>query len=89
MFFNPWLRLIKGSSVVLDYNPELYITIIMKGYDAREEYGVMPAVGNYANLTAEQVTAIIAHERSSWGNKARKIPVAEVQKITDFIKAGK
>jgi len=80
---------LKGSPIVMNDNPELYITIIMKGYDAREEYGAMPAVGNNANLTAEQVTDIIAHERSSWGNKARKIPVTEVQKIMDFIKAGK
>jgi len=50
---------------------------------------VMPAVGKNANLSAEQVTAIIGHERSSWGNKARKISQAEVQKIMDLIKAGK
>jgi len=80
---------LKGSPIVLDDNPELYITIIMKGYDAREEFGVMPAVGKNANLSAEQVTAIIGHERSSWGNKARKISQAEVQKIMDLIKAGK
>lgn len=80
---------LKGSPIVLNDNPELYITIIMKGYDAREEYGVMPPVGTNANLTAEQITAIIGHERSSWGNKARKIPLAEVRKIMDFIKAGK
>ena len=80
---------LKDSPIVLNDNPELYITIIMKGYDAREEFGVMPAVGNNANLSAEQITAIIAHERSSWGNKARKIPLAEVQKIMDLIKAGK
>jgi len=80
---------LKGSPIVLDDHPELYITIIMKGYDVREEFGVMPAVGKNANLSAEQVTAIIAHERSSWGNKARKIPLTEVQKIMDLIKAGK
>jgi len=80
---------LKGSPIVLNDNPELYINIIMKGYDAREEYGVMPPVGTNANLTAEQVTAIIGHERSSWGNKGRKISVAEVRKIMDLVKAGK
>ena len=64
----------------------MMINIIMKGYDARPEYGVMPAVGTNANLGAEEVAAIINHERSSWGNNARQIPLDEVQKIMDFIK---
>jgi cytochrome c oxidase cbb3-type subunit 2 len=80
---------LKGSAIVKDDNPELQITIIMKGYDARPEYGVMPAVGENANLTAEQISAIVNHERSSWGNNARNIPAAEVQKIMDMIKKGK
>ena len=80
---------LKGSPIVQNDNPEQMITIIMKGYDAREEFGVMPPVGTNANLTAEQIALIIDHERSSWGNKARKIPVAEVQKILDFIKTSK
>ncbi len=77
---------LKGSSVVNNDSPEMMINIIMKGYDARPEYGVMPAVGTNANLGAEEVAAIINHERSSWGNNARQIPLDEVQKIMDFIK---
>src|SRR4028119_782931 len=56
---------LKGSPVVLNDNPELLIDIIMKGYNPREEYGIMPAIGNNNNLTAEEIAAIINHERSS------------------------
>jgi len=77
---------LKGSPVVNNDNPEMMINIIMKGYDARAEYGVMPAVGTNSNLKPEEVEAIINHERSSWGNNARKIPVEEVKKIMDLIK---
>lgn len=77
---------LKGSPVVTNDSPEMMINIIMKGYDARPDYGVMPAVGTNSNLKPEEVAAIINHERSSWGNKARQIPVEEVQKIMDFIK---
>jgi cytochrome c oxidase cbb3-type subunit 2 len=77
---------LKGSPIVNNDNPEQMLNIIMLGYDARAEYGVMPAVGTNSNLSAEAVTAIINHERSSWGNKARKIPVEEVKKIMDLIK---
>ncbi|MBD3750769.1 MAG: cytochrome c [Sphingobacteriales bacterium] len=77
---------LKGSKIVLDDNPEIMVGIIMKGYDAREEYGVMPAVGTNANLTAEQVAAIMNHEKSSWGNNARKVTADEVKKIMDSLK---
>jgi cytochrome c oxidase cbb3-type subunit 2 len=72
---------LKGSSIVQDVNPELLINVIMKGYNPREEFGVMPAIGTNNNLTAEEVAAIINHERTSWGNKARKVSVDEVVKI--------
>jgi cytochrome c oxidase cbb3-type subunit 2 len=77
---------LKGSAVVLDDNPELLINIIMKGYNPREEYGVMPAIGTNNNLSADEVAAIINHERSSWGNKARSVSTDEVSKIMGFIK---
>lgn len=76
---------LKGSPVVLNDNPELLINIIMKGYNPREEYGVMPAIGNNNNLTAEEIAAIINHERSSWGNKARSVSTDEVSKIMGLI----
>lgn len=77
---------LKGSKIVLGDNLELYVTIIMQGYDARAEYAVMSAVGTDNNLTPEEVTAIINHERTSWGNNAKKVTVEEVKKIMDFIK---
>lgn len=58
----------------------------MQGYDLRPEFVAMPAVGTNNNLTAEAVTEIINHEKTSWGNNAKKVMVEEVKKIMDFIK---
>lgn len=77
---------LKGSAIANGTDLELYVTIIMKGYDARPEYAVMPAVGTNNNLTPEQVTAIINYEKSSWGNHAQAVKVEEVKKIIEFIK---
>ncbi len=77
---------LKGSPVVTGDNLELYVGIIMNGYDARPDYGVMTAVGTTANFTAADVTAIINHERTSWGNKAKLVTEEEIQKIMDFVK---
>lgn len=77
---------LKGSPVVLDDNPELMVDIIMNGYDARPNYGVMAAVGTNANLTAEEVAAIMNHEKTSWGNNARKMSAEEVKKLMEFVK---
>jgi len=76
---------LKGSTIVLDDNPEVLINIIMKGYNAREEFAEMPAVGINNGLKPEEITAIINHERTSWGNNARKVSVAEVEKILTFL----
>jgi cytochrome c oxidase cbb3-type subunit 2 len=77
---------LKGSPVVNGDNLELYVNIIMNGYDPRPEYATMPAVGINNNLTAEEITAIINHEKSSWGNHAKLVSPEEVKKIMDFIK---
>jgi cytochrome c oxidase cbb3-type subunit II len=77
---------LKGSPMVLDDNPELLIDVIMNGYDPRPEFASMPAVGRNSNLNAAEISAIINHERTSWGNSARKVPVDEVQKIMDLLK---
>jgi cytochrome c oxidase cbb3-type subunit 2 len=77
---------LKGSPIVLGSDLELYVNIIMLGYDARPEYAVMNAVGLNNNLTAEEVTAIINHEKTSWGNNAKTVTIEEVKKIMDFIK---
>jgi cytochrome c oxidase cbb3-type subunit II len=78
---------LKGSAAVLDdANLELYVDIIMNGYDARAEYGVMPAVGTNVNLDENKVAAIINYERTAWGNTGKKVTAAEIKKIMDFVK---
>ncbi|HQS25310.1 MAG: cytochrome-c oxidase [Sphingobacteriia bacterium 24-36-13] len=77
---------LKGSPIVLGDDLELFVNIIMLGYDARPEYAVMNAVGTDNNLTPEEVTAIINHEKTSWGNNAKTVTPEEVKKIMDFIK---
>lgn len=76
---------LKGSPVVLNENPELMLNIIMNGYDSREEFGVMPAVGKNAGLKPEEIAAIMNHEKTSWGNNARKVSASEVKKLMDAI----
>ena len=79
---------LKGSAVVLNDNPELMINIILNGYTGRvqEGFGPMPAVGTNNNLTPEEITAIMNHEKSSWGNSSKSVTVEDVKKIVDFVK---
>ena len=79
---------LKGSKIVLDDNPEIMIDIIMNGYNGRaaEGFGAMPPVGTMNKLSAEEITAIMNHEKTSWGNDAKKISSDEVSKIVEFIK---
>jgi cytochrome c oxidase cbb3-type subunit 2 len=78
---------LKGSSVVLNEDPKTLITIIMKGYSGRikEGYAEMPPIGTNNGLKADEVTAIINHERTSWGNNAKKVSVEEVKAIFKLI----
>lgn len=78
---------LKGSPIVGGGDLELYVTIIMMGYDPRPDYATMPAVGTNAKLTPEEVTAIINHERTNWGNNAKEITLDEVRIIMDKIKS--
>lgn len=77
---------LKGSPVVLGEDLKLYVTIIMKGYNARPEYAEMPAVGTNADFSPEMVAALINHERTSWGNTGKVVTAEEVKKIMDEIK---
>lgn len=79
---------LKGSKIVLDENPELMVDIIMNGYNGRanEGFGAMPAVGTNSKLKADEVAAIMNHEKTSWGNAAKKVTPAEVQKLMDVVK---
>lgn len=72
-----------GSSIVNDANPELLIQIILQGYDARPEYGMMVGFGNM--LSDEEIAAIATHERSSWGNNAPAVSAEDVKKIREYI----
>ena len=77
---------LKGSPVVNGTDMELYVDIIMNGYDARAEYGVMAAVGTNMSFTENDVAAIINYERTSWGNTGKQVTPAEIKKIMDFVK---
>ncbi|MBP8822828.1 MAG: cbb3-type cytochrome c oxidase subunit II [Flavobacteriales bacterium] len=57
-----------GSPIVNDGNATKMIDIVLGGYDARPEFGPMPPQA--ANLTDEQIAAVINHVRSSFGNDA-------------------
>ncbi len=77
---------LKGSPIVIGENLELYVDIIMNGYDARPEYSAMAAIGSNLEWTEKEVTAIMNYERSAWGNTADSLTTDEVKKIMDFLK---
>jgi len=76
---------LKGSEIVQDDNPELMIRIILQGYDARTEYGVMPP---FADLLSDaEITAIVNYERNSWGNESEAVEKSQVKSIRAFVDA--
>ncbi|MFN0048933.1 MAG: cytochrome c [Cytophagales bacterium] len=77
---------LKGSNVVNGENIELYVDIIMNGYDARPEYGAMAAVGTNLKWDENQVAAIINYERTAWGNTGKEVSTAEIKKIMELVK---
>jgi cytochrome c oxidase cbb3-type subunit 2 len=77
---------LKGSPIVTGDNLEMYVDIIMNGYDARPEYGAMAAVGNNMEWTEHEVAAVINYERTSWGNNGKQVTPEEIKRIMDFIK---
>lgn len=77
---------LKGSSIVTGEDLEKYVDIIMNGYDARAEYGVMAAVGTNMEWTEHEVAAVINYERTSWGNNGKKVTPEEIKKIMEFVK---
>lgn len=74
-----------GSPIVTDADPQLMIEIILAGYDARSEYGVMPPFSG--QLTDEEIAAIATHERTSWGNDASAVTAEEVKKIREYMRS--
>ena len=72
-----------GSAIVNDDKYEMLVQIILQGYDARSEYGQMPAFAD--QLTDEEIAAIANHERSSWGNSAAPITADQVKQLREFV----
>lgn len=70
---------LNGSSIVNNKDATQLITIVLKGYDARPEYGVMP--GYAGSMTDEQVAAVATQVRSSWENKAPAVTTDLVSKV--------
>ena len=77
---------LKGSPIVAGDDIAVYVNIIMTGYTGRPGYGPMPAVGKNANFTPEMVTAIMNHERSSWGNNAKPVTLDQVKAVMEQMK---
>ena len=57
-----------GSVIVNNEDPSQMISIILGGYDARADFGVMPPQAE--TLTDAQVTAVVNYVRSNFGNDA-------------------
>lgn len=76
---------LKESSIVEGDDLELYVDVIMNGYDARPEFAAMPGIGAMMELTAAEVAAIINHERTSWGNAGSQVTEDDVKEIMDFL----
>lgn len=76
---------LKGSEIVLDDDPTTMVDIIINGYNARENYGIMPAIGQINNLSPEEITAIMNHEKTSWGNNAKKVTPEQTKKIIEAL----
>ncbi len=79
---------LKESKIVLDDDVETMVTVIMNGYSGRVKEGFppMPAIGTNNNLSPEEVAAIMNHEKTSWGNSAKKVKADEIKKLMELIK---
>ncbi len=72
-----------GSPVVNDESPDLLLEIILNGYDARPEYGIMPPFAG--RLSDAEIAAIANYERSHWGNGASPVSEEDVKKIRNSV----
>lgn len=73
-----------GDPVVLDPDPTEHIRIVLAGAQGGEIDGVtytaaMP--GFAAQLSDEEVAAVVNHERTSWGNDAPTVTVEDVARV--------
>lgn len=70
---------LKGSPIVNNADATQLVTIILKGYNARPEYGAMP--GYEASLNDEKIAAIATYVRTSWGNAGSVVSPGIVGKL--------
>lgn len=79
---------LKGSNIVLSDSAILMVNIIMNGYTGlvSQGFGPMPPVGTTSNLSAAEISAIMNHEKTSWGNNAKKVTPDKIQKLMDAVK---
>lgn len=68
-----------GSPVVNDADPTQMITIVLGGYDARAEYGVMPAQAE--QLSDAEIAAVVSHVRTHFGNTAEAVTEEQVRSL--------
>lgn len=72
-----------GNAVVIADDPTEHIDTVLNGAQGRtidgKKYAVpMPGLG--ASLSDDEIAAVVNHERSSWGNDARRVTVDDVAK---------
>ena len=72
-----------GSDIVNSADTEVLIKIVLQGYNAHTEYGVMPPFGD--QLTDAEIAAILTHERNSWGNSADEVTEEDVAKVREYV----
>lgn len=72
-----------GSPIVNDTDPTMMISIVLGGYDARAEYGVMPAQAEH--LSDAEIAAIANYLRSSFGNDAPPTTIDAVKTLRSTI----
>lgn len=72
-----------GSPIVNNEDYSIMVSIILLGYDAREEFATMLPFAD--QLSDAEIAAIVNHERSSWGNNASQITEADVKAIRDSV----
>lgn len=75
---------LKGNPAVLSDDPKDHIEAILNGLSGKTIDGVAyasPMPGFGASLSDEEVAAVVNHERSEWGNKAKLINSDDVKKL--------
>ncbi|WP_426061744.1 c-type cytochrome [Hymenobacter sp. B1770] len=68
-----------GSPRVNDAEGAQLVTIILNGYNERDEYGMMP--GYASSMTDDKVAAVATHVRNSWGNTGTPVSADFVRKL--------